>query len=921
MRPIKLKMSAFGPYAGEVILDMSMLGERGLYLIAGDTGAGKTTIFDAITYALYGEASGDSRDASMLRSKYAGPDIETFVELTFLCAGKEYFIRRNPEYERLAKRGGGTARQKAEVVLIPPDGKPVTKTKDVADRIKEIIGIDRDQFTQVAMIAQGDFMKLLLAGTEDRIEIFRQIFKTRQYQTLQDKLRDESNRLKKEYDDLKLSIIQKIGILSCKDGHERSDDLERAKKGDLPFPETMELVEEIIEDDGREREGLDRTLKETEERLGDVIRRLGRAEEIGKAKADLDRAQEELAEAEPHLGELRGEYEKMKGREPEIDGLSASITTKNNKLSKYDELEEERTGLDLKTKAKGHKEAELSGWESGLRTLKVGLDKNKDELGKLKGAEAEKERLLGLKRTTEEQRSSIVRLSRDTEEYWKLLADCDKTEGKYIKERQVAEELQATYNAKNRAFLDAQAGILASRLVEGEKCPVCGSMLHPDPASPSEGAPSEAELETARNEMESAQSRMARISAEAGNLKGQAGSRESDIIKRASELLGACAFDELEGRIEGALGELEESLEDQRKKIKTEEDNATRALELDGLIQQEEADIERTKKAIEGAKIEVSTLNTDIRNCTKTIGNLLKELEFDSKDKAERDIKDLEEKRKVLKGALDAARKAYEECKTRVDGLNGTIEVLTARLEGAEEIDVDAEMKRKSLLSDDKANLQEGIRQVSSRLDRNESALGSIRESIGKLTGTENRLICIKALSDTANGSIVGKDKIMLETYIQMTYFDRILARANTRLMVMSGGQYEMKRHTQVSDGRIQSGLELDVIDHYNGTERSIRTLSGGESFKASLSLALGLADEIQSSSGGVRLDTMFVDEGFGSLDEDSLQQAMKALYGLTEGNRLVGIISHVPELKEKVDKQIQVKKGKSGGSSVSIVC
>ena len=921
MRPIKLKMSAFGPYAGEVTLDMSVLGERGLYLIAGDTGAGKTTIFDAITYALYGEASGDSRDASMLRSKYAGAQIETFVELTFLCAGKEYSIRRNPEYERPAKRGGGTARQKADVVLIPPDGKPVTKTKDVEDKIKEIIGIDRDQFTQVAMIAQGDFMKLLLASTDDRIEIFRQIFKTRQYQALQDRIREESNRLKREYEYLKLGIIQEIGSVDCKDGHERSDDLERAKNGELPFPETMGLVEEIIEDDKHEREQLDRTLRETEESLGDVIRRLGRAEEIDKARADLEVAREELSKAKPRLGELHGEYEQMKDKEPEIEGLSASITTKSYKLPKYGELEEERTRLDLKTKAKGHKEAELTGWESGLVTLKARVDENREELGKLKGAAAEKERLSSLKRTAEERRSGIVELSKETEEYWKLLSDRDATEGKYTSARQDAEELQAMYNAKNRKFLDAQAGILASKLLEGEKCPVCGSTLHPDPALLLEDAPSEAGLETAKAEMESAQSRMARLSAEAGKLKGQAESRESDIIKRASEHLGTCVIDELEGRIEGALGELEEALEDLRKRIKAEEDNVARALELDGLIQREEVDIEKTKKAIGDAKIDVKTLETDIKNCNRTIGNLLKELEFDSKDKAVRDIRGLEEMRKGLKDALDAARKAYEECKTRVDGLNGTIEALTTRLENAEEIDVDAEINRKSRLSGDKVDLQAGIRKVSSRLDRNESALRSIRESIDKLTGTENRWIWIKALSDTANGSIAGKEKIMLETYIQMTYFDRILIRANTRLMVMSGGQYEMKRHAEACDGRSQSGLELDVIDHYNGTERSIKTLSGGESFKASLSLALGLSDEIQSSSGGVRLDTMFVDEGFGSLDEESLQQAMKALYGLTEGNRLVGIISHVPELKEKVDKQIQVKKGKSGGSSVSIVC
>lgn len=246
---------------------------------------------------------------------------------------------------------------------------------------------------------------------------------------------------------------------------------------------------------------------------------------------------------------------------------------------------------------------------------------------------------------------------------------------------------------------------------------------------------------------------------------------------------------------------------------------------------------------------------------------------------------------------------------------------LTAQLKDAEEIDVDTEKKRQTELTTEKADLTKAITVISSRLDRNGEALKNIRKGSGRLTEVETKWTWVKALSNTANGNIGGKEKIMLETYVQMTYFDRILARANTRFMIMSGGQYELKRRIEAENNRSQSGLELDVIDHYNGTERSVKTLSGGESFKASLSLALGLSDEIQSSAGGIRLDTMFVDEGFGSLDDESLQQAMRALYGLTEGNRLVGIISHVSELKEKIDKQIVVTKEKSGGSRAEIVC
>ncbi len=202
----------------------------------------------------------------------------------------------------------------------------------------------------------------------------------------------------------------------------------------------------------------------------------------------------------------------------------------------------------------------------------------------------------------------------------------------------------------------------------------------------------------------------------------------------------------------------------------------------------------------------------------------------------------------------------------------------------------------------------------------NKSALQKIKLKSGDLDDYEKRYQWVLPLSNTANGKVAGKEKIMLETYIQMTYFDRIISRANTRFMVMSGGQYELKRRKEAEDKKAQSGLDLDIIDHYNGTERSVKTLSGGESFKASLSLALGLSDEIQSIAGGIKLDTMFVDEGFGNLDDDSINQAMNALSGLAEGNRLVGIISHVSELKNRIDKQIVVAKEKSGGSKANII-
>ena len=921
MRPLKLTISAFGPYAGKVELEMDKLGDRGLYLITGDTGAGKTTIFDAITFALYGEASGDNREADMLRSKYADQDTPTFVELVFLNAGKEYRVTRNPEYERLSKRGEGMTLQKGDAEMIYPDGRVVTKSRDVTNAVRDIIGIDRSQFTQIAMIAQGDFLKLLLAPTEDRKRIFRQIFKTGLYQNIQDKLKDESNQLGRECDKLKNSIQQYINGVSCREDDVLGLELEKSKNGRLLNTDTTKLIEQIIKEDKSERQRLGVSLSETEKQLEQVNTRLGKAEEISKAMTGLSAAQEALLKAEPHLSEISQAYENEKRRQPETDVLSEAITTERNKLPQYDELECVRKQLETKTKERDHIESDLSAWTSSFEKISSQLKAEKEEFDSLKSAGVEKEKLLGQKKAFLDRQNNIGKLAVDLENYLKLVKERDAMRMNYLAAAQRAKDCQMEYSTKNKAFLDEQAGILASTLIKGEKCPVCGSTVHPALAALSQDAPSEAELNTVKDAWEIEQSAAAALSDQAGKLSGLTESKRADIENRAAELIDTGAIDELEDGIKRISAELAVSIKTLEAKIKTEEDKIKRLTELDILIPKEEASIKVIGMKISDAQSAAASLRSDLNNLAVTVENLLKVLKFESKTKSEEAIAALEGKRNNLKEALDHAQKAFTESKSQIDALNGTVKALTNQLKDVQEIDSEMETKQQSKLTATKENLSEKITEISSRLDRNGDALKNIRERSGSLAEVETKWTWVKALSNTANGNISGKEKIMLETYIQMTYFDRILARANTRFMVMSGGQYELKRRIEAENNRSQSGLELDVIDHYNGTERSVKTLSGGESFKASLSLALGLSDEIQSSAGGIKLDTMFVDEGFGSLDEESLQQAMRALYGLTEGCRLVGIISHVSELKEKIDKQIVVTKEKSGGSQVKIIC
>lgn len=920
MRPIKLTLSAFGPYAGLTELDMDKLGSQGLYLIAGDTGAGKTTIFDAITFALYGEASGDNREANMFRSKYADPETPTFVELVFLYAGKEYRVTRNPKYERPSKRGTGMVLQDADAELVFPGGRIVTKTRDVTNSIQEIIGIDRSQFTQIAMIAQGDFLKLLFAPTEDRKNIFRQIFKTALYQNLQEKLSEESRRLENEYKMLRSSIQQYVNGVFCQEDNVLCIELDKAKTGNLLAADMVALIEKIIVGDETERHNLNGQLGKIEERLEQVNARLGKVEEIDKARSGLTSAEEKLQEAAPRLKELFSQYEVEKQKQPEADALSDTLTTERNKLPQYDELENTRKALENKRTERHEKESEFSSWVTSFDTESSQLEAAKKELEALKNAGVEREKLLGYSKTLLELQGELSKLIKDLEIYNKLTKDLHTAKEQYLDATRIAESRYKEYSTKNKSFLDEQAGILASTLKKGSKCPVCGSTEHPEPAIPSPSAPSKAEINAVKEAWEKAQSSAIELSARAGELNGQVELKKTDLITRSSELIGRCQFDEIEAQVEAASAKLAMSLEENDEKIKTEESKVKRTAELNLQIPQIETRINKLSADISDSKSVNAALSQNIQNIEETLEKLYKTLEYESKEKAEQAVTILENKRNQLKQALDMAQKAYADYKAGVDALSGTVEALTAQLKDSEDIDIEAEKKQQSELTREKNTLTGKITQLSSRLDQNYGALRNVQERGDRLSDVETNWIWVKALSNTANGNLSGKEKIMLETYIQITYFDRILARANTRFMVMSGGQYELKRRIEADNNRSQSGLEMDVIDHYNGTERSIKTLSGGESFKASLSLALGLSDEIQSSSGGIRLDTMFVDEGFGSLDEESLQQAIRALYGLTEGNRLVGIISHVSELKEKIDKQIVVTKEKSGGSRAKII-
>jgi exonuclease SbcC len=595
------------------------------------------------------------------------------------------------------------------------------------------------------------------------------------------------------------------------------------------------------------------------------------------------------------------------------------FTAKNN-LPQYDEFEVLKSELaDKQSNLSGRTELQ-SQLKSQLNHQSKALVDMKGELDALKDAGLQRERLINKKKELEERKQKLAELENNLLAYEKVFNELEEAQKDYSGAAQKADHLYREYNGKNKAYLDEQAGILAQNLVEGEKCPVCGSTVHPSPAGLREGAPSETDVNKAKDAYEKAQSKAADLSANAGKLFGQADAKKTEIINTAALILGECDFSAINSSIETHTSCICSELDAVESSIDLENDKIKRKTDLEALIPEQETAIKDIETAISENDLVIAAIDSNIKSLSSSISKLASSLIFESKSKAQEHVSSLENEKEEMQSAYDKAQTDYNECRSSIDDLMGSIKAFTEQLKDTEVINVDDEKARQVVVNAKKAAISDSITQITTRISTNSTALKNINTQSGNLIGIEAKWMWVKALSNTANGNISGKEKIMLETYIQMTYFDRIIARANTRFMVMSGGQYELKRRIEANNNRSQSGLELDVIDHYNGTERNVKTLSGGESFKASLSLALGLSDEIQSSAGGVRLDTMFVDEGFGSLDEESLRHAINALIGLTEGNRLVGIISHVSELKDRIERQLIVTKEKSGGSRVHIV-
>lgn len=1475
MKPVKLVMSAFGPYAGAAEIDFEQFGGQGLYLITGDTGSGKTTIFDAIAFALYGEASGDVRRADMFRSKYAKEDVPTYVVFTFDYREKRYTVKRNPEYMRPKGRGKGYTLQRAEAELIYPDERaPVTKAKEVTRAVTELIGLDRRQFTQIAMIAQGDFQKLLLAGTEERIGIFRQIFKTDIYQRLQERLKAAQKVQWREYDELKRSMHQYMDSIVCREDTPSAVKMQELCKGKSEgrIAERLELLRLMCTEDETALLELERQTKQLERQIQKEDQLIGNIHKVRQLQETLEADKRQLEQQQPQLEAAQKRLEDARQKAQQCGPLALQIRQQQDQLVLYDQLQQEkdmqqrqleqseadlirqkkrendRKQLEQRIQASAQELKELAGTGEEKERLeyqkqehqrrKDQISRQKQELqqeikkqaqiydqlaagkkyasdtihkldeiktdltqradcdqlaaqaeelaGRLKEqhsllcqevqeqnhtrkemeqttsgcsewkaqedalAAAEKKRSIQMNQLKDageseiraqhqaakaaerlhlfqEQSQSIAVLEKELEQRnqayeqaqsrsvehqkqlagwkteWETLQDADagifrleqqkkeleeqkKTQKQLQRElerlRQREEELQQAqkkycvaaeekvqaalrYQELEQRFLDAQAGLLARDLKEGAACPVCGSDHHPHLAKVPDTVPEKKELEDEKKQMDDAAAKAERLSVQAGHLKerrkeqvqtvtelaellsgdgymqggkeparmlaekqqqlksqekelenriskaqadkqrreeldgliknGEAGQKQRDQLLQQKRQDAAAVNGQLEEKrrqYENSLRQLKlpehlaghteetqaflrqisdqcekelqqaqadkqklEELRQQAEQAETEKQNIRQQLsnqqerladlsgqektlqkqisrEMDkaeeilkaaeqflqlprlwqpqkqtltenqlleqqllmenqslgrqfpaekteiqladllrriqesvqklkscrekalaeikkrsileeqyqrteGLLaekqkqllelekmlevsknrknelkkqlfqdlcmmkafektftvltsqgtsekipeetpeeileetqaQVSEEELSRTaahmehelekkltaltvqlsengqkqkrkqhlEKQLPGQQQELQQLTAEIQDAevalerqktrsqarAEKIESLSARLGTGQKDQAEEKIRILCEQKKTLEDALGEAEACYTDCRTRTERLSASVETMQRQLKDAGEAGTVAEeivQERKEKRLQEKAEL--GIRrdQIRHAYSVNQDIYEKVQEKQEDIERVEHKYTWMRALADTANGMLSGKPKIELETYIQMAYFDRILIRANRRLLTMSSGQYELKREEDSGSLKGKAGLELCVIDHYNATQRSVRTLSGGETFEASLSLALGLSDEIQSYAGGIQMDSMFVDEGFGSLDEEALGQAMKALVHLTEGNRLVGVISHVSELKEQIDRKIIVTKQREKDGSINSV-
>ena len=924
MRPLKLTMTGFGPYKEKTVIDMESLGRGGLYLITGDTGAGKTYIFDAITYALYGEMSGSGRDTRTVRSQYCGDGDITEVSLDFEYYGNIYSVTRNPEYMRKKARGDGFTKQTQDASLKCPDGSLITGATNVTSKIKDILGIDRGQFCNIVMIAQGEFRKVLNAGTDERQKLFRQIFDTSAYNRLSDELGRMSKATESEYKNVLSQIRHSLSGVECTFDEELSAELENMKERsdieEIPVPEITAMLERMMS-------ACDALIEETalkmaaeDERLTEAGNTLALAAEYRNESRMLQEAVDEAAVISEKLAAADESFSLAVKEEPRISKLENEAAVISAGMDSYDRLDSASgkiKGCEEKLKQNKDKLSEAAEEKERLGSEIEAVQNEhaaiKDSAEKLLKLKAEIEKTGSLKTRLEELLGGIKKTASAEE-------NLGKQQTELIGLTDEAEHLENRYSSMLSRFMKEQAGILARELKKGEPCPVCGSVHHPVCAEPASDAPTKEELDTLKTNAQNARDKAQQKLAEVQKTGGVLDSLKESVRDSAMRETGTGDLTEAEQKAQDSMTALTDQLTEMNEESAKLGRLAARAEELDKEIPLMRQKLDEHRDLIQDLEKKKSTLDSTLSSLRSEYEGLKSGLRFESRKEAEAHVENTVNEAAALKENIESTRTTAEELRRQAEANSARIDQLTKTLADRTEVDEEKAQNIKDEAEAVRSVLKQTEITLTSERKTASLALASVKKCADSIEKIRKQHEMIDPLARTAAGTVSGKDRISLETYVQAYYFERIIRRANLRLRLMSDGQYEFVRQGSSGDKRIHSGLDLAVLDHYNGTERPVNTLSGGESFMASLSLALGLSDEVQSSAGGIKLDTMFIDEGFGSLDSETLEKAMRALNELASEDKLTGIISHVDALKTRIDKQLIVTKDREKGSNVKLI-
>ena len=843
-------------------------------------------------------------------------------------------------------------RQDAAVELILPDGRaPMTKNREVEEEIRKIIGVDRGQFARIAMIAQGDFRQVLMASTDERRAIFRDLFGTAPYEKVQRRLSADANDLRRSLHDELRGAEQYYSEIYCAAESVHSAETERAREGKLTSEEVDDLLDRLLSEDAQEDGKLGEERRKAEEKLRAVESALKTASELREKKQNLIRKEAEYAKASVSAEQAEAACTKASEEERQGRRLGERAALIRNGIGRYEELDRLREKLENVSSETREKEQVLIRKKSSRAEAAKTLESLKVENAALKDTGISLEQKLNGQKELQREMEELQQLLKQFREHDDLAAKYRDTQNEYRACRKKNLNAEDAYQKANRAYLDEQAGILAETLKEGVPCPVCGAVEHPKPARKSDGAPDKEMLEHLRRELTRSQEELESASGRAGEIGGTLSEMKKKLMDRFRNYFGSPDlrenrpepeqmsfwYSETEGTEQEQIriGEPEnlesrdsEQLKDQvdsrlrqtmkklsrlEEEIEREKKRSRRKTEIERRIPEIEMEIADESAWLASASAQKEALSS-------RIDSLQKQLEFPGKKDAEQEIDRLEKECARLEKAKQDTDAAREQAQGYLRRLEGEIGTLKEQIREMPVSDEELLYTEKAELQTALSSINEAQKEIHARVSGNRRVRERLCENKETLKQTEEELEVVGALADTASGTLSGRPKLMLETYVQSAYFDRIIGRANVRFLRMTRGQYELRRRTEADQNRSQSGLELDVLDHYNNSLRDVRTLSGGESFMASLSLALGLSDEIQASAGGIRLDSMYVDEGFGTLDDEALTQALDALASLAESDRLVGIISHVEGLAERIDRQIVIHKSRQDGSSAELV-